>query len=104
MLDKYSVTAHLYQSNMLCGISHWQASMYVRVKRLKTTAFLHVEPTDTVTSVKAKLQDILQQPPENQQLYKAGTLLEDGRSLVELKIETDDTLTLALKQPGGLKI
>ena len=77
-----------------------QASMYIRVKRLKTTAFLHVEPTDTVASIKAKIHDLLQQPPDNQQLYKDGTLLEDGRSLVELKIETDDVITLALKQPG----
>lgn len=74
--------------------------MYVRVKRLKTTSFLHVEPTDTISSVKAKLQDLLQEAPERQQLYKDGTLLEDDRSLAELKIETDDALTLVLQQDG----
>ena len=74
--------------------------MYVRVKRLKTTSFLHVEPTDTISSVKTKLQDLLQEAPERQQLYKDGNLLEDDRSLAELKIETDDALTLVLQQDG----
>lgn len=35
--------------------------MYVRVKRSKTTIFLHVEPTDTVLEVKQKLQELVQQ-------------------------------------------
>ena len=34
--------------------------MYVRVKRKKTTIFLHVEPTDTVLEVKQKLQDLVE--------------------------------------------
>lgn len=34
-------------------------SMYVRVKRQKTTYFLHVEPTDTVLEVKQKLQELV---------------------------------------------
>ena len=36
-------------------------SMYIRVKRQKTTIFLHVEPTDTVLEVKQKLQDLVEQ-------------------------------------------
>jgi hypothetical protein len=31
-------------------------SMYVRVKRAKTTMFLHVEPTETVLELKQKIQ------------------------------------------------
>ena len=76
--------------------------MYIRVKRLKTTAFLHVEPSDTISSVKSKLLELLQTPPSNQQLYKNGTLLEDSRSLADLKVETDDVLELALKKEGPL--
>ena len=34
--------------------------MYIRVKRLKATYFLHVEPTDTVLEVKSKLQELLE--------------------------------------------
>lgn len=50
-------------------------SMYVRVKRNKTTIFLHVEPTDTVLEVKQKLQELVQQvlqcigPKTRGQLY-----------------------------------
>ena len=35
--------------------------MYIRVKRLKATYFLHVEPSDTVLEVKSKLQELLEQ-------------------------------------------
>ena len=38
-----------------------QQSMYIRVKRLKATYFLHVEPSDTVLEVKSKLQELLEQ-------------------------------------------
>jgi len=34
-------------------------SMYIRVKRKKTTIFLTVEPTDTVLEVKQKLQALI---------------------------------------------
>lgn len=34
-------------------------SMYIRVKRKKTTIFLVVEPTDTVLEVKGKLQALI---------------------------------------------
>ena len=40
---------------------HCLQSMYIRVKRLKATYFLHVEPTDTILEVKAKLQDLVEQ-------------------------------------------
>ncbi len=36
-------------------------SMYIRIKRKKTTVFLHVEPTDTVLEVKQKLQELVEQ-------------------------------------------
>jgi hypothetical protein len=38
-----------------------QGSMYVRLKRKKQTFFLHVDPTDTVAQMKAKLADVVQQ-------------------------------------------
>ena len=79
-----------------------QASMYVRIKRKRTTVFLHVEPTDTVLSIKTKVQDLLQEPPARQRLYKDGAQLDDGRSLADLKVETDDVLALALRHEGEL--
>ncbi|KAG2483485.1 hypothetical protein HYH03_017667 [Edaphochlamys debaryana] len=76
-------------------------SMYVRVKRLKTTYFLHVEPTDTVLEVKQKLQELVDQPPESQQLWKGQAVLEDARKLMDLKVENDDVLALCYLQPDG---
>ena len=45
---------------MTCVLRCWQ-SMYVKVKRQKTTIFLLVEPADTVASVKQKLEELVQQ-------------------------------------------
>eukprot|EP00798_Chlamydomonas_sp_ICE-L_P021947 gene21947-28993_t len=75
--------------------------MFVRVKRKKTTIFLHVEPTDTILEVKQKLQELVDQSPENQQLFKNGTLLEDAKKLSELKIENEDVLAATFMQEDG---
>ncbi|KAL3147745.1 hypothetical protein ABBQ32_002485 [Trebouxia sp. C0010 RCD-2024] len=76
-------------------------SMYVRVKRNKTTIFLHVEPTDTVLEVKQKLQELVQQGPETQRLYLGKTMLEDAKQLAELKVENDDVLALTYQLSDG---
>mmetsp|Transcript_20555 Transcript_20555/g.36666 ORF Transcript_20555/g.36666 Transcript_20555/m.36666 type:complete len:96 (-) Transcript_20555:356-643(-) len=76
-------------------------SMYIRVKRQKQTIFLQVEPSDTVLEVKSKLQDLCEQPPENQMLYKDEAPLEDARRLAELHIENDDILALTFLQEDG---
>lgn len=75
--------------------------MYVRVKREKLTIFLHVEPTDTVSQLKSKLEELIQQAPANQRLFKNETRLEDGKTLAELGVVNDDVLGLALKQEDG---
>lgn len=49
--------------------------MYVRIKRQKTTIFLHVEPTDTVLEVKQKLQELVQQVEVLCIFCKAATFL-----------------------------
>lgn len=36
-------------------------SIYVRVKRKRTTWFMHVEPNDTILEVKQKLQELTEQ-------------------------------------------
>ncbi|KAK9824295.1 hypothetical protein WJX72_009223 [[Myrmecia] bisecta] len=76
-------------------------SMYIRVKRQKTTIFVHVEPTDTILEVKQKLQELVQQPPESQRLYKGATLLEDAKKLADLKVENDDIIALTYLQEDG---
>jgi hypothetical protein len=47
-------------------------TMYVRVKRAKQTFFLHVEPTETVLEVKQKVQQLTEQPVEDQRLFLDG--------------------------------
>lgn len=76
-------------------------SMYVRIKRSKTTIFLHVEPTDTILEVKQKLQELTQQGPDTQRLYLGKAMLEDARQLADLKVENDDVLALTYQQSDG---
>lgn len=80
--------------------------MYVRVKRARTTMFLHVEPTETVLELKAKIQLATDgddcpggYPPSRQRLLVGPgwhSALEDARQLQELKVENDMCIALVL--------
>jgi transcription elongation factor B subunit 2 len=43
--------------------------MHLRVKRQRTTVFLHVDPTDTSSDVKVKLQALLQQVGQSKSFH-----------------------------------
>ena len=58
-----------------------------------------VKPSDTVGSVKAKIQGI---PPDQQCLMFSGKVLEDGCTLIEYNIKDYSTLHLALRH--GMQI
>lgn len=77
------------------------SSMYVRVKREKTTYFIQAESSDTILELKEKLQELIDQMPEEQRLLKDDTPLEDAKSLAEYRIENDDVLALTYKLPDG---
>mmetsp|Transcript_20682 Transcript_20682/g.24860 ORF Transcript_20682/g.24860 Transcript_20682/m.24860 type:complete len:94 (-) Transcript_20682:713-994(-) len=72
-------------------------SMYVRVKRLKTTLFLHVEPTETVLEIKQKVQALTEQPADEQRLVYEGIILEDAKTLAENKVGNDAVLAVTHK-------
>ncbi|KAK3437859.1 hypothetical protein EUGRSUZ_C02509 [Eucalyptus grandis] len=75
-------------------------SMYIRVKRSKTTYFIQCEPTETILNVKEKLQNLTDQPATDQRLILVGTgeVLEDSKSLADQKVENDAVVALTLRK------
>ncbi|XP_073098677.1 uncharacterized protein [Elaeis guineensis] len=61
--------------------------MYVRVKRNKTTYFVQCDPTETTLDIKQKLQNLIDQPSNNQRLTLVATndVLDDSKTLAEQK-------------------
>ena len=64
-------------------------TIFIRVKRKKTTYFLELEPTDTILEAKQKLQALSDVPVDKQRLVlmKDGpTILQEAKSLAEQRV------------------
>lgn len=62
--------------------------MYIRVKREKTTYFIRCKPSDKILDIKQKLQELIDQPVNDQRLILPGTgeILEDSKTLADQKV------------------
>jgi hypothetical protein len=62
--------------------------MYIRIKRDKTTYFIRCKPSDKILDIKEKLQELIDQPVNDQRLILPGTgeVLEDTKTLADQKV------------------
>ncbi|QRV78692.1 ubiquitin family protein [Ceratobasidium sp. AG-Ba] len=77
--------------------------IFVRTVEGKSRTFV-VVPTDTVASLKSKIEDKEGIPARQQRLIYARNQLQDDNTLAFYNIVKESTLHLVLRLPGGMNI
>ena len=94
-----TLTATVLCLSMLCMNA---SAMQIFVKTLTgKTITLEVEPGDSISAVKTKIQEKEGIPSDQQRLTYGGKLLEnDNETLADHNVQKDSTLILTLRLPG----